>query len=524
MARRAITMTERIETIIHWNAGQPLKAIVQSLGISRNTVRKYVRLAIRSGLRQGDPLPSREELVKILDRPESRTSFESPATSLLVPFHATLESFFEDKDMTAKQAWRLLQRDYGLRVGYTTIKEYVRAHIRRVGRTVTIRMETPPGHQAQVDFGYAGLMFDPQTSRMRKTWAFIMTLSHSRHRFVRFVFRQDSSTWIDCHRRAFEFFGAVPEIVVLDNLKSGVIKPDIYDPTINRAYAECAEHYGFLVDPAKARMARHKGKVERQVIVVRQQVLAGHNFRDIHEANQRVLVWCREEVGMTIHGTTQQRPYEVFRNVELAAMKALPETTFETPFWQECTVHGDHYFIFQKSFFSMPSRYIGKKVWVRGCSRTIRVFLEEKLIKSHLPSPYPGFRRTDYSDLPPEKVAYLLTEPDHLRGQAQLLGESVGRLVDQLLSRPTMRNRTKIHGIMRLGEKYGDQRLNRACARAMAFDNTQFKSIKRILDQGLDLQDLPQAVNAPILSKEGQSFIRPGSYYAVALHMAEARS
>ena len=149
MARRAITMTERIETIIHWNAGQPVKAIVQSLGIARNTVRKYVRLAIRSGLRQGDPLPSREALVEILDRPESRTSFESPATSLLVPFHATLESFFEDKDMTAKQAWRLLQRDYGLRVGYTTIKEYVRTHIRRVGRTVTIRMETPPGHQAQ---------------------------------------------------------------------------------------------------------------------------------------------------------------------------------------------------------------------------------------------------------------------------------------------------------------------------------------------------------------------------------------
>ena len=87
-----------------------------------------------------------------------------------------------------------------------------------------------------------------------------------------------------------------------------------------------------------------------------------------------------------------------------------------------------------------------------------------------------------------------------------------------------MRNRTKIHGILRLGEKYGDQRLNRACARAMAFDNTQFKSIKRILDQGLDLQDLPQAVNTPILSKEGQSFIRPGSYYAVALHMAESRS
>ncbi len=120
--------------------------------------------------------------------------------------------------MTAKQAWRLLRDDHGLQVGYTTVKSYVRAHIRKIGKTLTVRMETPPGQQAQVDFGYVGLMVDPQTGRRRKAWAFIMVLSHSRHRFVRFMFGQDSPTWIDCHRRAFEFFGGVPETVVLDNL------------------------------------------------------------------------------------------------------------------------------------------------------------------------------------------------------------------------------------------------------------------------------------------------------------------
>ena len=518
MARRAITMTELVETIYHWHAGQGLRTIVKSLGISRNTVRKYVRLAKQAGLRRGEPLPSRERLVDILYIPGPQPASSGPATSQLSPFHAQLEAWFKEKDMTAKQAWRLLREEHGLQVGYTTVKSYVRTHIRKIGKALTVRMETPPGHQAQVDFGYVGLMFDPQAGRRRKAWAFIMVLSHSRHRFVRFVFGQDSATWIDCHRRAFEFFGGVPETVVLDNLKAGVIKADIYDPTINRAYAECGEHYGFLIDPAKARMPRHKGKVERQVPVVRQQVLAGRKFADIHEANQRALIWCREEVGMTVHGTTHRKPYEVFQSVERSALKALPVEPFETPTWKECTVHPDHYFFFGKAFYSMPSRYLHRKVWVRGSSRTVKVFFEEKLVKTHLPAPYPGYRRTDESDLPPATVAYCMPEPSRLRHQAQHLGEHVSELVDTLLHQNTLRNLRKIQGILRLGERYGGRRLDGACARAMAFGNTRYQSIKRILDQGLENQ-LPLPTASPAaLSQEGQGFLRPGSYYAMALH------
>lgn len=187
-----------------------------------------------------------------------------------------------------------------------------------------------------------------------KTWAFIMVLSHPRHRFVRFVFGQDLPTWIDCHRRAFEFFGGVPQTVVLDNLKAGVIKTDIYDPTINRAYAECGEHYDSLIDPAKAWMVRHKGKVERQVPVVRQQELARRKFADIHEANQRALIGGREEVGMTVHGTTHRKPYEVSQRMERSAVQALPAEPFETPTWKEYTIHPDHYF-FGPSGFSVGS-------------------------------------------------------------------------------------------------------------------------------------------------------------------------
>ena len=172
--------------------------------------------------------------------------------------------------MTGKQVWRLLKEVFGIEVGYTTVKRYLRKEF-SFGRTrkATVRRETPPGEEDQVDFGYVGLMYDPMNERKRRAWAFIMTLSYSRHKFDCFVFRQDTDMWLDCHERAFVFFGGIPKRIILDNLKLGVVKSDIYDPTINRAYADMERHYGFVADPAKVGMGEHKGKVERAVPIVR---------------------------------------------------------------------------------------------------------------------------------------------------------------------------------------------------------------------------------------------------------------
>ena len=160
-----------------------------------------------------------------------------------------------------------------------------------------------------------------------------MTLSYSRHRFVRFVERQDVATWLDCHVRAFEFFHGVPATVLLDNLKAGVVRADLYDPTVNRAYAELERHYGFTVDPARVRSPQDKGKVERGVPVVRQQLVAGRVYRDLAELNARALSWCREDVGQTVHGTTQETPLARFEREEHAALRALPESPFDPPVW-----------------------------------------------------------------------------------------------------------------------------------------------------------------------------------------------
>ena len=125
-------------------------------------------------------------------------------------------------------------------MGYTSLKRYIHCHFEDIisNKTITVHLEKKAGEEAQVDFGYAGMLFDPEKERMRKVWAFVMTLSYSRYPFVRFVYRMNIENWIDCHIRAFEFFSGVPKKIVLDNLKSGIVKADIYDPILNPTYAE----------------------------------------------------------------------------------------------------------------------------------------------------------------------------------------------------------------------------------------------------------------------------------------------
>jgi hypothetical protein len=179
------------------------------------------------------------------------------------------------------------------------------------------------------------------------------------------VFDQGQATWVKCHKHAFEFFGGVPQRIVLDNLKSGILRPNTYDPVFNRAYAECSKHYGFIIDPAKIARGDHKGKVERKIPVVRQQFLSFDDFRDIKDANDRVKPWCLHDYGMQVHGTTKRRPFEVFKAEEQPLLKSLPEEQFDMPLWKEARVHPDHHVVFAKNYYSMPTRYVYKKVFAR---------------------------------------------------------------------------------------------------------------------------------------------------------------
>jgi transposase len=513
MARRNVEMNEIVEIIYHWHQGSTIKGIQRSLKFARKTIRKYIHMAHQVGITRGKPFPDEQELIRGL-RSLSRAPslYETPAMDSIGIYRDQISQWLEDKDITAKQIWRLLKEAHEVPVSYCSVKRYLRREFNRETPMVTVRIETPPGQQAQVDFGSAGLMYDPVTEKNRKAWAFLMTLSYSRHRFVRFVFRMDAPTWIDCHIRAFEFFDGVPATIVLDNLKPGVIKPDIYDPTLNRAYADLERHYGFVADPAKVGSPKLKGKAERVVPVVRQHLLAGRSFKDITEANQRALSWSKHEIGQEIHGTTKRRPYPVFLEEEKRTLKALPEEPFEIPLWKQCTVHPDHHVVFDRAYYSLPTRYIGKTVWVRGTHTLVRIFSRHELIKTHRRATYPGERVTDLSDYPPEKLAYLMATPTYCRRKASECGPFTERLISKILSEHAMRNLRKAQGILRLAEKHGHKEMERACARALSFGNYRYRSIKTILERGLaPPEDVP---SPPPLSALGQRFLRPAASFS----------
>lgn len=277
MSRRKIAMNEHLEMIYQWHRGRNIRQISRSLDMARKTVRKYLERVTEAGIRRDQPLPPEEELGRLVASFKGIAAFERPAREQVRRYHQQIEAWLEEPEMTIQQVRRLLKEDHDLEVSYMSLYRYVTCHFRPPEKPATVRLHSPPAAQAQVDFGYAGRLVDPETGKPRRAWAFIMVLSYSRHRFVRFVFRQDSPTWMDCHLRAFRFFQGCVKTIVLDNLKDGVLKPDRYDPTLNPSYAELERHFGFVADPAKVRMARHKGKVERQVPVVRQQLMAGRS-------------------------------------------------------------------------------------------------------------------------------------------------------------------------------------------------------------------------------------------------------
>jgi len=168
--------------------------------------------------------------------------------------------------------------EHGLDTSVASLRRYMRAHFPeevRSGEVVVWRPPVDPGDEGQVDYGYMGMWLDPATGRRRRVWAFSMVLSYSRHLFVYPVLRMDQQAWVDAHVAAFEFFGACPRRIVLDNLKAGVIKPDVYDPKINRAYAELAGHYNVLVDPARVAHPKDKPRIEAVQGYIRSSFFAG---------------------------------------------------------------------------------------------------------------------------------------------------------------------------------------------------------------------------------------------------------
>ncbi|MBU1413726.1 IS21 family transposase [Myxococcota bacterium] len=502
-------MIEIHELLYRWQKGLSLSAVARGLGQSRQTVRKYLLRAQAHGATRDGDMSQREAVVAQMNaHREAGASPEAASRRTLASFDDQIRAWLEEPDMTMKQVWRLLQ-ERDVRLSYPSVKRYIRGKFASLEPRSTVRLETPPGQQAQVDFGQAVVRVGEE--RVTR-WMFIMTLSYSRHRFVRFVKRQDLPTWLDCHVRGFEFFGGVPRTVLLDNLKAGVVRPDLYDPRINRAYGELEHHYGFVADPAKVATPEHKGKVERQNPVVRQQLVAGRTYRDDADLNERALTWCREQVGREPHGTTGEAPVTRFERDERPALLLLPESPFERPTWGEVTVHTDHHLIFERSYYSVPTRYIGRTVWVRATPRLVQVYCDDVLVKTHPRATTRGTWVTDRRDYPEAAQIFFESDPAYCLGQAAELGPHVGTLVGEILAGSSIRGLRKAQAVLRLADKYGKEKVDEASAVLLAHGTTEMERLRRILEKCLSPAPAETPLPAP-LTAQAQMFLHPAESF-----------
>jgi len=486
MAYRELGMIEVREVLRRFTLGEPLRAIARGTGVDRKTVAKYVAAGVAVGLSRGGTPPTEAQLTAIVAavRPP-HSGRPAEMGERLAPHRAQIESWLTEGLRLTKIHRRLVAQ--GVRVPYSSLHRFAQSRLGFGTSPVTVRVaEPPPGEAAEVDFGLLGLWTDPTTGLRRRVSGFLVTLGYSRYAFVWVCLRQDLQTVLDGLEAAWAFFGGVPRRLVVDNLKPVVTHADRYAPTIGRVFLEYAQYRGFVVDPAVPRHATGKPKVERGIPYVRQDFFRGEGFLDLADMQARAAVWCRDLAGTRVHGTTRQVPRVVFEAQEQRALLPLAPEPFDRPTWARCTVHPDHHIQFRRALYSVPTRYIGQTVEVRGDSRLVRIYHHGELIKVHAVQS-PGGRATDYTDYPAERTPYALRAPDRCIEQAQRLGPAVGQFVTVLLSGtfPWARLR-QAQKLLRLAERYGPTRVNAACARALAFELLDVHRVEAIVRTALE--------------------------------------
>ncbi len=480
-------MWEVREVLRRLHRGESQVHIEAATGRDRKTIRHYLRLAAELGWRPGDREPDETLAVRILARlqPGSKEPELGESERLLLPrreqIHQWLGGTEGERGLTLSKVHVLLKR-HGVRVPYSSLHRFAVKHCQFGKGQITVRCaECKPGEVSQIDFGRLGYVFDPETQRRKLLWALVVILVYSRHMYVHITRNQTLEDVIDGLEMAWEAFGGVTARVIEDNLAAAISKADRYDPIFQRTFGEYAEHRGFVIDPAVARHATGKPHVERQVPYVRENFFRGESFLGAEHVQREAIRWCLEVAGTRIHGTTRRRPLAVFEEEEKSALRPLVGQRFDTPHWAERKVHPDHHIQFQKAIYSVPTRYLRKQVTVRGDRSLVRIFLQGRLIKTHLPQP-PGGRSTDYDDYPKELSAYARRDPDYMIAEAKKLGKSIGRFTERLLAGdfPWAKLR-QAQKLLRLAKKYGPHRLEEACSRALAFDLINVRRVENIL-------------------------------------------
>lgn len=504
-------MWEVLEVLRRLHRREGRRSIARNTGRSRKTVNRYLAAAAELGWTPGSVEPDEALAGAVVARirPGPQETSSERMEALLLEHKERLQDWL-DPDNPYKRGLRLtkvhqLLSRQGVDVSYSSLYRFVVKHLGFGRQPGTVRVaDVAPGELAEVDFGRLGLVFDPEAGRKRMLWALLVILVFSRHQYMHLTHSQKLWDLIGGMDDAWAFFGGVTSRVSLDNLKQAVAKGDRYDPAFQRTFEEYAKHCGFVIDSTVPYHAKGKPHVERQVPFARESFFRGESFLCRDHAQQEGIRWCLTTAGMWIHGTTRKPPLVLFETVEKAALKPLKAGRFDTPKWAELKVHPDCHVRYNYALYSVPYTHRGKETTIRADSKLVRIYVAGNLVKTHSLQP-PGGRSTDYSDYPPEKTPYAMRDANYIIRKAGEQGENIGSFAERLLSGTfpwaMLRQAQKL---LRLTEKYGNERIDAACRRAIGFELINVNRVQRIVERSLENETgasndrLPQVVQLPL--------------------------
>ena len=484
MAFREISVVQIKEALRLWLKGAGERTIAQAAGIDRKTVRRYIESAKELGLeRSGDEGQITDVLIgQLVDRVRPhRPDGHGESWRVLLGEEERIKEWVQ-KELTVTKIGILLARR-GVVVPHRTLARFC---VERLGTskraTTTVRIDDPPpGSELQVDFGRLGLVADGD--RQRVCQGLIFTACFSRHQFVWPTFKQTTEEVIKGFEAAWGYFGGVFPVVIPDNMKSIVIEAENTAPRFNDVFLEYAQERGFVIDAARVRTPTDKPRVERVVHYAQHNFFAGEEFRDL--AHCRVLAesWCTQTAGVRIHGTTQCRPLEHFIAEELPLLLPAPGSPFDTPVWSEPKVHRDLHVEVDKALYSVPSHLHGHHVKARRDAATVKIYFRGELVKLH-PRVAPGKRSTDVADYPEGTSLYATRDVAALRALAGQHGSHVERFATAVLDTalPWTKMR-QVYRLVGLAKKWGPERLNEACRRALDAESCDVNLVARMLER-----------------------------------------
>lgn len=506
MSKRSFEMYQYRQVLLRMRQGDSDREIARS-GLMGRCKAGAVRVAAleRAWLDPGTPLPDDAALAEVF----ANGPRAAPCVSTLEPFRAQIERWIAT-GMQGTTIHAALRRNHGYAGSYSAVRRFLQAHAATQPLATTMRLDFAPGDAMQVDFGAGPIVPDARTGEARKTWILVMTLCWSRHQYAELVFDQTVATWLGCHRRAFEWFGGVPQRVIIDNPKCAITRACYTDPTVQRAYAECAEAYGFKISPCPPRDPQKKGIVEAGVKYVKRSFVPLRDIRDLVDGNRQLREWILGEAGTRCHGTTREQPLARFADTEKALLQPLPAVAPELAVWAQVSVHSDAHVQFEKALYSVPFRLLGQRLWLKATSGTVSVFQEHVLVATHPRAHAPGQRETVRDHLPPEALAWSMADPQHCLAAAERIGRHCRIVIERLFTDRVLDNLRAAQGVIRLAKTHGDARLEAACERALVFDDPRYRTIKTILARGLDQQPCvtPAAASTSDLYTRGGRFCR----------------